>query len=67
MLLGTYGYLRGLDDLLFMGPVVRTSEKTSYYDLTLTDETKVLDAVYGVVGTRTGTVVTRESGYPTIP
>lgn len=48
-------------DTLFMGPVVRTSEALYYKDLTLSDEDKVLDAAYGIVGSRANTVVTREA------
>jgi hypothetical protein len=50
-----------LTGVLFLGPVVRTSDAAHYKDLTLTDEDKVLDAVYGVVGTRTNSVITREA------
>jgi len=47
------------DGLLFQGPVVRTAELPYFEDLTLTTSDKLLDNVYGRVGTPHGSVITR--------
>lgn len=39
------------DGMVFQGPAVRTAELANYTDLTLTEDTKMLDAYLGYVGT----------------
>lgn len=54
--------------LLFRGPAVRTSEAASLYiDQTLTTETKLIDGIYGAIGTITGAPIGRENNHPTAP
>jgi len=47
------------DGLIFQGPCVRTKDYALYEDETLTESLKVLDNVYGVVGTPHGSPVGR--------
>jgi hypothetical protein len=61
------GYLTAMDGALFQGPTVRTSDLAHYTDLTLTDDDKVIDNVFGVIGSKTGGVITRAANNPNIP
>jgi hypothetical protein len=45
--------------LIFQGPVIRTKDLTLYTDLTLTSSNKLLDAMYGYVGTPSGSPISR--------
>ena len=47
------------DGLVFQSPCVRTKELTKYTDLTLTAEEKLLDNIFGVVGSPHGSPITR--------
>jgi hypothetical protein len=62
-----YGYLAALDGALFQGPVIRTADLAHYTDLTLTDDDKVRDNIFGVVGSKTGGVITRVADNPGLP
>jgi hypothetical protein len=45
--------------MVFQGPTVRTADLASYIDQSLTSDNKLLDRVYGVVGTPGGYVTPR--------
>jgi hypothetical protein len=45
--------------MVFQSPCVRTSDLAHYTDLTLTDEDKLIDNIYGVIGTKYGSPITR--------
>jgi hypothetical protein len=47
------------DGLIFQGPCVRTKDYPLYEDETLTESLKVLDNVYGMVGTPHGSPIGR--------
>ena len=47
------------DGLVFQGPCVRTADLDYYEDLALSDDDKLLDNMYGMVGTQNDEVVTR--------
>jgi len=55
---GGIGDMSVTDGLVFQSPVVRTSELNTYNNLTLTSSTKVLDNIYGEVGTANGVPTT---------
>jgi hypothetical protein len=54
-----YGVNGVKNGLVFQGPAVRTKDLTLYTDLTLTSAYKVLDTIYGYVGSPIGSPVSR--------
>jgi hypothetical protein len=48
------------EGMVFQGPCIRSSELSTYTDLTLTSETKLLDNIYGNVGTPNGSPISRD-------
>lgn len=64
-------YRNGMEGILFQAPCVRTKELALYEDITLTDELKVRDNIFGMVGTRinspTGKQATESNLLPAPP
>lgn len=49
----------GVPGLVFQAPCVRTSEVPAYTNLTLTAENKLIDNIYGAIGTPNGSPISR--------
>jgi len=53
--------------LLFQGPAVRTADLTYFTDHVMVADDRVIDNIYGVVGSASDTVTTRIAAQPNLP